>query len=120
MIEEHYYWQQHPLLFHDDVHIHGCIDDTSLSHLKYSCFFCSLFGSDFSGDSSFTSWMKEYMAEYFDAYHILLEQNYRKWDPHLCHWSIFYWSPEYCMHLENGGLLTWRYKHIHDFLMMHL
>ena len=23
------------------------------------------------------------------------------------------------MHLENGGLLTWRYKHIHDFLMRH-
>ena len=39
MIEEHYYWEKHPLLFHDDVHIHGCIDDTSLSHLKYSCFF---------------------------------------------------------------------------------
>ena len=24
------------------------------------------------------------------------------------------------MHLENGGLLTWRYKHFHDFLMRHL
>ena len=25
-----------------------------------------------------------------------------------------------CMHLENGGLLTWRYKHFHDYLMRHL
>ena len=33
MIEEHYYWQQHPLLFLDDIHIHGGIDETSLSHL---------------------------------------------------------------------------------------
>ena len=24
------------------------------------------------------------------------------------------------MHLENGGLLTWRYKHLHEFLMRHL
>ena len=24
------------------------------------------------------------------------------------------------MHLANGGLLTWRYKHFHDFLMRHL
>ena len=38
MIEEHYYWKKHPLLFHDDKHIHGCIDDTSSSHLKSSCF----------------------------------------------------------------------------------
>ena len=93
--------------------------ETSLSHLK-SPFFCSLFGSDFSGDTSFTSWMKEYMAEYFDAYHILLEQHYRIWDPHLCHWSRFDWSLEACMHLANGGLLTWRYKHFHDFSMRNL
>ena len=24
------------------------------------------------------------------------------------------------MHLENGGLLTWRYKNLHDFLLRHL
>ena len=24
------------------------------------------------------------------------------------------------MHLEHGGLLTWRYKHFHDLLMRHL
>ena len=24
------------------------------------------------------------------------------------------------MHLENGSLLTWRYKHFHDFLMRHI
>ena len=22
MIEEHYYWKQHPLILHDDIHIH--------------------------------------------------------------------------------------------------
>ena len=60
------------------------------------------------------------MDEYFDAYHILLEHNYRTWDPHLYHWSRFDWSLEFCMHLENGVLLTWRYKHLHDFLMRHL
>ena len=64
MIEEHYCWQQHTLLFHDDIHIHGCIDETSLSHLKSSCFLFSLFGSDFCGGSSFTSWMKEHMDDY--------------------------------------------------------
>ena len=64
--------------------------------------------------------MKEYMDEYFDAYHILLEQNYRTRDPHICHWRRFDWSREACMHLENGVLLTWRYKHFHDFLMRHL
>ena len=74
MIEEHYCWQKNPLLFHDDIDIHGCIDETTLSHLNSSCFLCSLFGSYFGGGSSFTSWMKEYMDEYFDAYHILLEQ----------------------------------------------
>ena len=60
------------------------------------------------------------MAEYFDAYHILLENNYRTWDPHLFHWIMFDWSLEACTHLENGGLLTRRYKHFHDFLMRHL
>ena len=54
------------------------------------------------------------------SYHILLYQHYRTWDPHLCHWTRFDWSLESCMHLENGGLPTWRYKHIHDFLMRHL
>ena len=92
---------------------------TSLSHLK-SCFCCSLFGSDLSGDSSSTSWMKEYMAEYFDAYHNLLEKHNRTWDPHLCHWRRFDLSLEACMYLENGSLLTGRYKHFHDFLVRHL
>ena len=71
--------------------IHGCMGDTSLSHLKSPYFSCSLFGSDFSGYSSFTYWIKEYMAEYFDAYQFLLEYHYRTWDPHLCHWSSFDW-----------------------------
>ena len=25
MIEEHYYWKQNPLLFHDYIHIHGVL-----------------------------------------------------------------------------------------------
>ena len=84
-------------------------------------FCCSLFGSNLSGDYSFTSWMKEYMAEYFDAYHFLLEHHYRTWDTQLCHWIIFDWSLEPCMYnLENGSLLTGRYKHFHDFLVRHL
>ena len=94
--------------------------ETSLSHLKSPFFFFSLLGSYFSGDSSFTSCMKEYMAEYFDAYKNLLEKHYRTWDPHLCNWSRFDWSLEACMHFENGSLLTWRYKHFHDFLVRHL
>ena len=41
-------------------------------------------------------------------------------EPHLCHWIRFDWSLEACMNLANGSLLTWRYKHFHDFLMRHL
>ena len=63
----------HPLLFHDDIHIHGCIDETTLSHLNSSCFLCSLFGSNFDGGYSFTSWMKEHMADYLDAHYNFLE-----------------------------------------------
>ena len=48
--------------------------------------------------------MKEHITDYyFDAYYIILEKHYRTWDPHLCHWRIFDWSLEACMHLENGG-----------------
>ena len=79
MIEGNYFRNQHTLLFHDDIHIHECIDDTSLSHLKSSCFLCSLFGSDFSGGSSFTYWMKEHMADYIDEHYIFLEKNYVTW-----------------------------------------
>ena len=65
--------------------------------------------------------MKEHMDYYyFDAYYIMLEQHYRTWDPHLCHWSIFDWSLEACMYLANGSLVTGRYKHFHDFLVRHL
>ena len=112
---EHFSFHPHNLLYIYDSLIHGCMGETYLSHLKSHCFFCSLFCSAFSGDYSFTSSMKEYMAEYFDAYKIILEHHYRTWDPHLCHWSIFDWSLKACMRLENGGLLTWRYKHFHDF-----
>ena len=49
--------------------------------------------------------MKEHMDDYVDAHYISLEQHYGTWDPHLCHWSIFDWSLEACMHLANGGLL---------------
>ena len=47
--------QQHHLLHYDDMHIHGCIDETSLSHLRSPCFLGSFFGLDFDGGSSFTS-----------------------------------------------------------------
>ena len=57
-------------MLHDDIHIHECIDETSLSHLKSSCFPCSLFCSDFSGGSPFTYWMKEHMDDYIDAHYI--------------------------------------------------
>ena len=103
VIEDHNYWQKNPLLFHDDIHLHGCIYETFLIHLKSSCFLCSLFGSYFGGGSSFTPWMKEHVADYIDAHYISLEQNNGTWDPHLCHWSIFDWSLEACMHLENGS-----------------
>ena len=66
--------RQYPLLHYYYMLIHGCIDETSLSHLKSSCFLCSLFGSIFGGGSSFTYWMKEHMVDYyFDAYYILLD-----------------------------------------------
>ena len=105
MIEEHYYWKQHPLLFHDGIHIHRCIDETSLRHLNSSCFLCS-FGSDFGGGSSFTSWIKEHMADYyFDAYYILLEQHYRSWDPHLCHWRRSDIILDACVCGPHGDLL---------------
>ena len=121
MIGEHYCWKQHPLLFHHDIHIHGCIDDTSLGHLKSSCFLCSFFGSDFGGGSSFTSWMKEHMADYyFDSYYIILEEHYRSWDPHLCHWIIFDIILDACVYGPHNDLLTWMYKHFHDSLMRYL
>ena len=82
-------FQQHHLLHYDDIHMHGCIDETSLSYLKSSCFLCSLFGSDFGGASSFTCWMKEHMADYyFNAYYIILEKHFRTQYPQLCHWGI--------------------------------
>ena len=58
MIEEYYCWKKHPLLFHADIHIHVCIDETSSSHLKSSCFLHSLFGSGFGGGYSSTYMMK--------------------------------------------------------------
>ena len=65
--------------------------------------------------------MKEHIADYyFYASYIILEQNYRTWDLHLCHWSRFDWSLEACMHLENGSLLTGRYKNFHEFLVRNL
>ena len=34
--------------------------------------------------------MKEHIDDYyFDATYIILEQHYRTWDPHLCHWSRY-------------------------------
>ena len=106
-IEEHYYWKQHPRLFHDDINIHGCIDETSLIHLKSSCFLCSLLGSYFGGGYSFASWIKEHMDDYyFDAYYILLDQKYRTWDIHLCHLSIYDIILDACVYGPHDDLLT--------------
>ena len=60
MTRENYYLQlkEKPLFHHYDIHMHGYIDETSLSQLKSSCFLCSIFGSYFGGGSSFASWMK--------------------------------------------------------------
>ena len=104
----------------DDIHIHGCNDETSLSHLKSSCFICSLFGSYFGGGFSFTSCMKEYMNNYLDAPYILLEQHYRTWDPHLCQWGKFDKIPNACVYVPHNDLLSQMYKHFHDFLVRHL
>ena len=58
----------HNFLYIYDPIIHGCMGETSLSHLKSPSFFCSLFGLDFGGGSSFTPWMKEHMDDYIDAH----------------------------------------------------
>ena len=59
LIGENFCFQPHNLLYLYDSLIYGCMGETSLMHLKSPCFFCSLFAPDFSGDCSFTSWMKE-------------------------------------------------------------
>ena len=65
--------------------------------------------------------MKEKMADYYvDAYYILWEKNYRTWDPHLCHWSRYDIILDACAYQPNDDLLTWMYKHFHDFLMRYL
>ena len=43
MIGEHFCYHPHTLLYIYDSLIHGCKGETSLSHLKSPCCFCSLF-----------------------------------------------------------------------------
>ena len=62
MIIEPYYlhFQQHPFLYYDDTHLHGCTYGIHLSHLEnhgFLCSFPSLF--DVGGTSSHT-WVKRY------------------------------------------------------------
>ena len=65
--------------------------------------------------------MKEHMADYyFDASYIILEQHYRTWDPHLCHWSRFDVILDACVYGPHNDLLTWMYNHFHDSLMRYL
>ena len=64
--------------------------------------------------------MKENMAYYFDAYKILLEKHYRRWDPHLFHWIRFDIILDPCVYGTHADLLTWMYKHFHDSLMRYL
>ena len=70
IIGEKFCFVPHTFLYLYDSIIHVCIDETSLSHLKSSCFPCSLFCSDFGGGSPFTYWMKEHMDDYIDAQYI--------------------------------------------------
>ena len=105
------------MFHHDDKHIHECIYETSLIHLKSSCFLCSLFGLDFGGGSSFTPWMKEHMADYIDSNYIYFEQNYGTWDPHLFHWGISDLILDACVYGTHVDILTWMYKKFHDYLM---
>ena len=62
--------------------------------------------------------MKEHIDDYyFDATYIILEQHYRTWDPHLCHWSKFDIILDACVYGPHDDLLTWMYKNFHDPLM---
>ena len=90
----------------NDIHIHGCIDETSLSYLNSPYFIGCLFGLDFGGGSSLTSWMKENMADYFDAYYIILEYYYRTWDPCLCHLRRYDIILDACVCGPHDDLLT--------------
>ena len=112
--------KKHPLLFLDDIHIHGCIDGNYLSHLKSSCFIFSLFGLYFGGGSSFTSWMKEHMLDYLEAHYIFFEKHYWTWDPRLCQWGISNIILYACVYGPHDDLLTWMYKHFHDSLVRYL
>ena len=64
--------------------------------------------------------MKEHMANYIDVYYIFLEQHYRTWDPHLCHWGRSDIILDACVYVPHGDLITWMYKHFHDSLMRYL
>ena len=107
IIEGNFCWNRHTMLFHDDIHIHECIDETSVSHLKSPCFICSLFGSIFVGISSFTSCMNEQMADYIDADYIIWEKHYGTWDPNLCHRGRYDIILHACVYGIHGDLLTW-------------
>ena len=50
--------------------------------------------------------MKEHMADYFDASYIILEHNYRTWDPHPLHWSRFDIILDSCVYGPHDDLLT--------------
>ena len=57
---------------------------------------------------------------YFDSSYILLEQHYRTWDPHLCHWSRFDIILDACVYGVHDDILTWMYTNFHDYLMRFL
>ena len=64
--------------------------------------------------------MKEHMDDYLDAPYILLEQHYRTWDPHLCHWGIFDKIFDACVYGPHNDLHSQMYKHFHDSLMRYI
>ena len=62
--------------------------------------------------------MKEHMDDYyFDAYYIVLEHIYRKWDPHIFHWIIFDIILDAYVIGPHNDLLSQMYKNFHDSLM---
>ena len=65
--------------------------------------------------------MKEHMDDYyFYSSNILLEHNYRTWDPHLCDWRKFDIILDACVYGPHDDLLTRMNKHFHDPLMRYL
>ena len=102
-------------MLHDDIHIHECINETYFSHLKSSCFPCSLFCSNFGGGSPFTYWMKEHMDDYIDAHYVSFGAHYYS---HLLQHSLLL-SDDAHLHGCTYGMHLSHLK-THGFIAQHL